>query len=145
MNRVATERRKTMISLSSKIQNQTYPLNELEHLLKPLGYDIGGGWEYDYGFFDYKIDDEAGYTFLRVPFKAVKGQLDQNGAVVEIGEPYLLNHKYQRGLDDNAQVGNASASLNQFSEPVDADASIDERWIKIGEQLVQELENVLLS
>ncbi|RDI36663.1 YugN-like family protein [Falsibacillus pallidus] len=134
-----------MIELESRIEGQHYQLYKLEQLLKPLGYTIGGNWEYDHGCFDYKIDDEVGYQFLRLPFTSVDGQLDARGATVKLGKPYLLSHKYQRGLDDNANIFNVSASFNQFQEPVDKDASFPEEYISVGKELVKELEEVLLD
>ncbi|MBM7704653.1 YugN-like family protein [Metabacillus iocasae] len=134
-----------MIELSSKLEGQSFTLYQLEDQLKPLGYSIGGNWDYDHGYFDYKIDDEVGYQFLRIPFQAVDGQLDSRGTTVKFGTPYLLSHKYQIGLDDNVHVGNANASFDQFSEPQDPDASFPEKYISIGKELVAELEATLLS
>ncbi len=132
-----------MITIDSKIENTTKTLYELETLVKPLGYDIGGNWDYDHGYFDYKIDDEVGYQFLRVPFIAVKGTLDARGAIVQLGKPLVLSHKYQRGLDDHVHSGNMKASFDQFSEPQDPDASVDEEAVNTGKRLVAELEKVL--
>ncbi|MGM0854517.1 MAG: YugN-like family protein [Bacillota bacterium] len=134
-----------MIELSSNIEGRHYQLYKLEQLLKPLGYSIGGNWDYDHGYFDYKIDDEVGYQYLRVPFTSVDGQLDSRGATVEFGKPFLLSHKYKRGLDDYASTGTFSGSVNQFSEPQDSDASFPEEYIEVGKDLVKELENVLFS
>jgi hypothetical protein len=135
---------KNVKELSSKLEGQHYKLYKLEQVLKPLGYSIGGNWDYDHGYFDYKIDDSVGYQFLRVPFIAVDGQLDSRGTTVEFGKPFLLSHKYQRGLDDHASAGDISGVVNQFSEPVDADASFPEEYITTGKELVKELEDVLL-
>ncbi len=134
-----------MIELSSSIEGKHYQLYKLEQLLKPLGYSIGGNWDYDHGYFDYKIDDEVGYQFLRVPFKSVDGQLDSRGATVEFGKPFLLAHKYQRGLDDDAAAGDFSGTVNQFQEPEDPDASIPDEYIAVGQELIKELENVIDS
>ena len=134
-----------MIELSSSIEGKHYQLYKLEQLLKPLGYSIGGNWDYDHGYFDYKIDDEVGYQFLRVPFKSVDGQLDSRGATVEFGKPFLLAHKYQRGLDDYAAAGDFSGTVNQFQEPEDPDASIPDEYIAVGQELIKELENVIDS
>lgn len=133
-----------MIPISSKIENQSFQLIDLENKLKPLGYVIGGNWDYDHGYFDYKIEDEAGYQFLRVPFSAVDGQLDSNGATVKLGRPFLLSHKYQAGLDDHAGAGNFSAMTDQFSEPQDPDAEVPDQYLDLGKSLVEELEDVLL-
>jgi hypothetical protein len=134
-----------MKEITSKLEGEQFELNELEYTMKPLGYDFGGGWDYDHGTLDYKLDDEEGYMFLRIPFKAVKGELDRTGCVVELQAPFLLHHVYQRGLDDHVTAGNSSATLNQFSEPQDPDGSIDDKWLEAGEKLVRELEDQLLS
>ncbi|UQD53157.1 hypothetical protein C0971_14855 [Bacillus methanolicus] len=133
-----------MYEISSRIEGKHFELYKLEQLLKPLGYSIGGNWDYDHGSFDYKIDDEAGYQFLRIPFRAIDGQLDSHGCTVMVGRPYLLSHIYESGLDDHAIVGNTFASFNQFSEPVDKDAGFPETYVNIGKSLVNELESVLL-
>ncbi|GMB08985.1 YugN-like protein [Thermolongibacillus altinsuensis] len=134
-----------MIEIPSKLEGQTFKLYTLEQQLKPLGYVIGGNWDYDHGSFDYKMADDGGYQFLRIPFVAVDGQLDSNGATVELGRPYLLSHQYQRGLDDHAHVGNMNASVNQFSEPEDPDATFPEKYISVGKTLVRELEARLIE
>jgi hypothetical protein len=133
-----------MIEISSKIVGRQYDLYKLEQILKPIGYSIGGNWDYDHGSFDYKIDDEEGYQFLRVPFKAIDGQLDSRNCTVEIQTPFLLSHVYESGIDhDHSEIGNASAAFNQFQEPVDKDATFPEKDIAKGQELVKELEDVL--
>ncbi|KOO48533.1 YugN-like family protein [Priestia koreensis] len=134
-----------MIELTSRIDGETFKLFYLEEKLKPLGYTIGGGWDYDHGSFDYKIDDEVGYQFLRVPFVAVDGALDTKGTTVRIQKPLLLSHKYQIGLDDHVHVGNLKASIDQFAEPQDPDAQFPEKYVDLGCSLVRELEEVLLK
>ncbi|MDT2045075.1 hypothetical protein CHN50_09100 [Priestia aryabhattai] len=134
-----------MIELASKLEGELFKLYVLEQTLKPLGYVIGGNWDYDHGFFDYKINDEVGYQFLRIPFQAMDGQLDSQGTTVQIGKPYLLSHKYQIGLDDNVHVGNANASFNQFAEPQDPDAQFPEEYISLGKELLKEAEAALQS
>jgi hypothetical protein len=133
---------KYMIEMPSQIENQQFKLIDLEKKLKPLGYDIGGNWDYDHGYFDYKMDDEVSYLFLRVPFTAVEGELDRKGVVVQLGRPFLLSHVYQRGLDDH--VDDPNPWVNQFSEPVDKDGQFPQNWVQTGKDLVKELETVLL-
>ncbi|WP_078379235.1 YugN-like family protein [Sutcliffiella halmapala] len=134
-----------MIPIPSKVEGTDFHLYKLEKELQELGYSIGGNWDYDHGYFDYKIDDKVGYQYLRVPFQAVDGQLDSQGTTVRIGRPFLLSHKYQIGVDDNAHVGNGAAAFNQFSEPVDSDASFPKEYVELGRSLVKELEAVLLT
>jgi hypothetical protein len=130
-----------MIEIPSSVEGKQYDLYKLEQMLKPIGYSIGGNWDYDHGAFDYKINDEVGYQFLRLPFSAIDGQLDARNCTVELGRPFLLSHKYQIGLDDQVSAG----TLNQFSEPVDKDASFPEQYIETGKVLVKELESILSS
>ncbi|MBY6035030.1 YugN-like family protein [Fictibacillus nanhaiensis] len=134
-----------MKAIKSKLENELIALNEAEDVLKSMGFSYGGNWDYDHGYFDYKLDDEVGYTFLRVPFEAVEGELDKKDTVIKFGEPFLLAHKYQVGLDDYASTGNLSGSVNQFSEPQDPDASVDKKWINIGKELVNKVEHALLK
>jgi hypothetical protein len=46
------QRRDNMIELSSRLDGTLFKLYELEKTLKPLGYNIGGNWDYDHGSFD---------------------------------------------------------------------------------------------
>lgn len=38
-----------MIPIPSVIDGQSFLLQELEQVMKPLGYVINGGWEYNHG------------------------------------------------------------------------------------------------
>jgi YugN-like family len=134
-----------MKPIKSRLENELCALNEAEVTLKDMGFSYGGNWEYDHGYFDYKFDDEKGYTFLRIPFKAIEGELDKKDTVIQLGQPFLLAHKYQIGLDDNGGTGSFSGSVNQFSEPQDPDASIDKQWIGLGQELIQRVESALLN
>jgi hypothetical protein len=133
-----------MIELTSQLEGKRFDLYQLEQALKPMGYSIGGNWDYDQGSFDYKIADEPGYQFLRLPFTAVEGQLDAKNCVVEFRRPFLLGHVYQEGLDDHVHVDNSNASFNQFSEPVEKDGDVPDRFVKIGKTLIKDVENALL-
>lgn len=133
-----------MIPIPSAIDGQSFLLQELEQVMKPLGYVINGGWEYDHGYFDYKIDDRDGYLFLRVPVNAVQGSLDERGAAVRIGTPFMLRQVLQTDVDDQAEGGPFQSLFNQFSEPERRDAEIDPAFLDIGASLVKELEDVLL-
>jgi hypothetical protein len=132
-----------MIEIPSQLEGKHFDLYKLEQILKPIGYTIGGNWDYDHGAFDYKMNSNDGYLYLRLPFSAVDGQLDSRNCTVELGRPYLLNHVYQEGLDDHAHVDNSSAAFNQFQEPVDEDGRISENIQEVGKTIVQNLETVL--
>ncbi|MGE6257584.1 YugN-like family protein [Heyndrickxia sporothermodurans] len=134
-----------MYKIPSKIDGKQYQLYELEQILKPIGYSIGGGWDYDQGYFDFKMANDEGYQFLRVPFTPIDGQLDTRGVVVQLGTPFILNHVYQEEMDDHAGVGNAAAAFDQFAEPKDEDGDISKKYINYGKELVRELEHLILS
>jgi len=134
-----------MIEIPSKIEGKQFDLYKLEQTLKPIGYSIGGNWDYDHGSFDYKLNDESSYQFLRVPFTAIDGQLDARNCTVELGRPFLLSHEYQMELDDQARAGTFSGTLNQFSEPIDKDGEVPERLIEDGKGLIAKLESILAT
>ncbi|WP_127813201.1 YugN-like family protein [Bacillus thuringiensis] len=130
-----------MIPIQSNLEGRTYALYKLEEIMKPLGYSIGGNWDYEKGCFDYKIDEEDGYQFLRVSFTAVDGELDVPGVVVRLGTPYILSHVYQDELDDHVNTLTAGTSgMDQFAEPKDSDGDVKRKYVNIGKVLIQELE-----
>lgn len=133
-----------MIEVPSQLENQTYKLIDLENKLKPIGYVIGGGWEYDHGCFDYKFEDDGCYLFVRLPFTAVEGEeLDVKGVHVTMGRPFLLAHQYKQGLDDH--VHDPNPIFNQFSEPADPDASFPQQWVETGKEYVREAEQIIMN
>ncbi|MED4227754.1 YugN-like family protein [Neobacillus cucumis] len=134
-----------MFEIPSKVEGKQFELYKLELKLKPIGYTIGGNWDYDHGAFDYKLNDEDSYQFLRLPFSAIDGELDSGGCKVEIGRPFLLSHQYEAGIDEHGDTGDFSGTLNQFQAPTDQDADIPSPYIDKGKRLVAELEKVLLS
>lgn len=134
-----------MIEIPSKVEGKQFDLYKLEQKLKPIGYSIGGNWDYDHGAFDYKLNDEGSYQFLRVPFTAVDGQLDVRNCTVSIGRPYMLAHEYESNNDVQGETGNFSASFNQFQEPTNKDANVPNQYIDKGKALVADLETILLT
>ncbi|PFK34249.1 hypothetical protein COI93_17215 [Bacillus cereus] len=134
-----------LIPIQSNLEGHTYALFKLEETLKPLGYSIGGNWDYDKGCFDYKIDEEDGYQFLRLPFTAIDGELDVPGVVVRLDTPYILSHVYQDELDNQVNTLAGTSGLDQFAEPKDADGTIKQKYIDIGKALVKELESRLIN
>ncbi len=135
----------TMHALDSLLEGERMLLSEAEDVLKPLGFSIGGSWDYDHGYFDYKLSDHPGYQFIRLPFTAAAGELDSENCIVRFGQPFLLGHRYQENLDDHAEPSLLSASFNQFSEPADKDAEIKDEYIAAGKVLLQDAEAALLN
>ncbi|GAA0500238.1 YugN-like family protein [Salinibacillus aidingensis] len=134
-----------MLQLDSAIENQVFSLNELENKLKPLNFTIGSNWEYDHGYFDNQLQSEGTYYFLRIPFNAEIGQLDEPGVQVRVGRPFLLGHQYASGTDEDAVIGNMTAIVNQFQSPVDPDTEVPEDIQSKGDELIKTVEQALLS
>ncbi|WP_138420283.1 YugN-like family protein [Aquibacillus sediminis] len=133
-----------MIPVPSQLEDRVFPLYELEKQLKPLGYVIGGNWDYDHGSIDYKMADDDGYQFIRIPFTLEEGMLDAPGAIVRIGQPLLLHHKYQPSVEDHADNGVIQGAINQFQSPTDPDAEVSDKYIEKGKRLIEQVERILL-
>jgi hypothetical protein len=125
------------------LENQKGRFEEIHQLLQEQGFEEGGNWEYDHGFFDRKLQDQPGYLFVRIPVFVEQGAFGEDEAQVRLGTPLLLRHKYQIGNDDNVDIGVHNASLNQFQEPVDSDASLKQEDIEKGRKVIQQVEKVL--
>ncbi len=112
-------------------------------LLYPEGFTIGGGWNYDHGYFDHPLDweTEQGYRYyLRIPVYAMKGEIEEPNAVVELGKPFVIKHEFRTKNDPAGDAGVVSSLVNQFSEPVPTDnAEIDEQWIARARKLVERI------
>ncbi|MDC3412392.1 YugN-like family protein [Aquibacillus sp. 3ASR75-11] len=134
-----------MIPITSKLEDSVFPLDDLEAQLKPLGFTIGGNWEYDQGSFDYKIATDNGYQFLRIPFITTDGNLDGPSARVRLGKPFLLAHQYQNELDDHVKNGAVRGAFDQFQEPADSDAEVPDYYVEKGKQLIDQLEQLLVE
>ncbi|PAD18782.1 MULTISPECIES: YugN-like family protein [Shouchella] len=136
-----------MIALESTIEGKQYKAKELQSVLESLGYTLGGNWDYDHGYYDYKISSDNGYTFLRIPVQAVEGELGSKDAVIQVGTLYLLNHVYQQDNDEESLSGVvpavAEGLVNQFQAPVDKDGEVSDKYRSLAENLVAELEQTL--
>ncbi|GAA0355841.1 YugN family protein [Bacillus horti] len=124
----------------TSLENFQGSFGEIKRFLQEKGYDEGGNWEYDHGYFDKKIADSPGYLFIRIPIIVQEGTFGEDEARVKIGTPFLLRHKYQIGNDDHVHVTLANASLNQFAEPQDPDASLEQDEIDSTWEIIRRLE-----
>lgn len=119
-----------------------------DQLREVLGEDqfTLSNWEYEYGYFDKQLDLKS-MVFLRLPIETVSGELDDPAAVVQFGNPFVLKHVYQTGNDPD--IGYASgpalaASFNQFQEPQDKDAEVEDEYVEMAKQIVRRLEQKLM-
>lgn len=126
----------------TSIENYQGHYGALRDFFNEQGYEVGGNWDYDHGYFDKKLADSPGYLFIRIPVFAQIGEFGQDDAVVKVGRPLLLRHKYQIGNDDYVDMTVTNASVNQFSEPQDPDASLKNEEVENTQQLIHQLDDV---
>lgn len=130
-----------MIQIDSSLNGYKTTLYKLETALKPIGFSVGGGWEYDHGYFDYRISKEGSYYYLRLPFQAINGELGVPDVEVEVGAPFLLGHQYEDGIDKDGEIGNISAAFNQFQSPIDKDMEeIPDEYQEQGKAIIKRAE-----
>ncbi|PSL44487.1 YugN-like protein [Salsuginibacillus halophilus] len=127
-----------METLDSRLAGRRLPLKDIEETSKRYDFRLGGGWEYDHGYLDHKLDTSDGvYYFLRVPLTPVDGTMEDAKTLVELGTPFVLAHAYEDGIDEEADHSNAL--VNQFSAPEDEDAEVPEEMKTAGEKKLQAL------
>ena len=106
---------------------------------------LGGNWDYDRGSFDRYLD-ESRTVWLRIPFHMTQGELDSevidSGARIQFEKPVVLKHLYKEGLDGAARINTYGALLNQFQEPTDRDADVEQHWIAQGKNILSEVERL---
>lgn len=137
-----------MVPLTSKLENIEEGFVNVNRYLEEHEFALGGNWEYDHGYFDRHLD-EGQKVWLRLPFQVthgtMEGESDESDAVIKFGQPFVLRHLYNEGLDQEAAMNVTGAMLNQFQEPVNPDASVDDRWVKKAESVLRNVERGILQ
>lgn len=136
-----------MIPISSSLEGREAAFANLEDYLGQYEFTLGGNWEYDHGYFDRYLDEEH-KVWIRVPFQVTGGTFDGDSdstdAVVKVGQPFVLKHLYNDGLDRQADVMVTKALVNQFQSPVDKDAPLERQWVEKAEGLLRKVEQGLV-
>jgi len=138
-----------MIPLTSKLENVETTYAGVVQEMTRHGFTLGGNWDYDHGCFDRALDDRR-QVWLRVPFRVTGGSLNGESAEVnenthiKFGTPYVLKHVYEEGVDEDGKAGPLRSLVDQFQEPVDQDADVEEHWVSLARQQLSELENAVL-
>jgi hypothetical protein len=134
-----------MIPLSSRLESSEQPFQDMKDALEEHEFALGGSWDYIHGSFDRYLD-EAHKVWLRVPFDVVNGHVDSESAdskaTIKIGQPFVLKHVYNEGLDSEAHPKAIGSFIDQFQEPLDADAQIESKWIKKAEDVLHQVEQL---
>jgi hypothetical protein len=135
-----------MIPLKSRIENLRASYGDLKNIFEQQGFVLGGGYEYDHGFFDKPLDpesDQAHRAYLRVPIFSVEGNIEEDNATVRLGKPFVLKHEFKTGPDDRVTTGAFSGLVNQFAEPADKDDAVETVWVERAKSALDELERGL--
>jgi hypothetical protein len=132
-----------MIPLQSTLENYEDQFMTIKQALTDYKFELGGNWDYKMGYFDRNLDNDN-KVWLRIPFQVTDGKLDseslENGAKVRLGEPFVLKHLYNEGLDAEASVMTYKALVDQFQDPVQADAPVESHWVDQARTLIKEVE-----
>ena len=133
-----------MIAISSELENYKDQFVKLNDSLEEFGFSLGGNWDYEQGCFDRYLD-EAHKVWLRIPFLVTSGSLDglsdSTNAVVQLGKPFVLKHLYNDGLDQEAAPNVYASLVNQFQEPIDKDAKVEDKWLEQAAAIIKTVEH----
>ncbi|NBD26146.1 YugN family protein [Paenibacillus glycinis] len=136
-----------MIPLESKLESSEKEFTEVKSMLEEQQFALGGDWNYDHGYFDRYLDEEH-MVWLRMPFSVINGSIDDTtqdlDAKIMLGRPFVLKHVYNEGLDKEAHMKTIGSLMDQFQEPVDADAEVESKWVNQAKKVLVEVEERLL-
>ena len=134
-----------MYAIPSSLTSQEKYYNSVKETLSPHGFGLGGNWDYDHGSFDCALDDVS-KVWLRLPFDVIVGRLDdgaeQGSTIIRFGQPFVLKHVYNEGLDREAQPRALGGLIDQFSDPIDADGQVESHWVETARQKLNEVEGL---
>jgi hypothetical protein len=134
-----------MYAIPSSLTSQVQEYVIVKNALSEHGFALGGNWSYDHGSFDCALD-EANKVWLRLPFDVTIGNLDsesqENDTKIRFGQPFVLKHVYNEGLDREAQPRALGAMMDQFSDPVDPDDEIESHWIDRAKEKLNTVESI---
>lgn len=136
-----------MRPISSSLENQVTEYDRMKDVLQQHQFTLGGNWDYDHGYYD-RFLDEAHQVWLRIPFTVTAGKLDGENVSnpdtsVRIGTPFVLKHVYNEGLDEEAEPRVSAAFFDQFQDPLDKDASVEDRWVQEAKSVLGHVEKAM--
>jgi len=135
-----------VILLQSSLEHIEVRLSDAKNQLGEHHFTIGGNWDYKHGCFDRSLDGEN-KVWLRIPFQVTQGSIDRERVdqqtQISFGTPFVLNHVYQEGNDEDARFMTYGGLMNQFQNPIDKDANIEQTWIDQASTLLRKIEKEL--
>ncbi|MEK3890027.1 YugN family protein [Bacillus sp. FSL K6-3431] len=135
-----------MLHLDTDMEGIQMTFGEARNLLKNHGLVLGGGWEYDSGFFDGVMHREHGETYyIRMPIQVIEGELDRSDALIEFQKSFVIKHVVNVGLDKDENSLLTVTGFSQFQEPLDRDGYIRDKskWQEFGEEAIGDILNKL--
>jgi len=134
-----------MIPLQSELTGKEFDFIHSKNELFRLDFSFGGNWDYDHGSFDKFLDSEQ-KVWLRIPFRMTQGEMDaevqDTEARIVFKQPFVLKHLYQEGLDEEARFTAMGGFVNQFQDPVDKDADIEQIWVEEARAVLEQAERL---
>lgn len=105
------------------IQGKTVLFSDLESVMRTLEIIRGGQWDYERVTYDHKFENRntGDIYYLRVPGVAVKGEIEQPDAEIELMTPILGHYYYPHGVEYDEEfptplVQKCKEKLNQLKE-----------------------------
>ncbi|MHA6260773.1 YugN family protein [Sporosarcina sp. CAU 1771] len=135
-----------MLELETKLEGKSSYFGLVRDCISEIGYHIGGNWDYHKGYFDHILCSEEGERiYVRIPFRVLDGELDQDEAYIRFEKPYIIKHVVHIGLDRDGSSLIDATGFSQFQPPLDKDGQIKDksRWMHAGEVAVQQLVDCL--
>lgn len=135
-----------LLKLHTDIEGKQAYFGDVKKIFKSNGFTFCSNFEYHKGKFDMVLCREGGETiYIRIPFDVLKGELDRPKAFIQFGQPYVIKHVVNTGLDWDGNSLLTTTGFNQFQEPLDKDGNIldKSRWEEAGEQQVHHVMSVM--
>lgn len=133
---------------NTKIEGQTAGFEHFRTRLTPLDFVVGANWDYNHGLFDRALDG-VDKVYLRIPFQVVEGEFDgestQESTRVQIGKPLVIKHIYEEGIDEGADTGLFSSLVDQFQDPIEKDAPVEDKWVVKAREVMAQVDATLTS
>jgi hypothetical protein len=129
--------------LTSNLTHHEQSIASTMHVLHEFNFILGGNWDYEHGYLDRSLDEEN-KVWLRIPFHVMSGEFDGNAdhsqAIIRLGTPIVLHHRYNEELDTEAKIHVVGALVDQFQDPIEPDADVEQHWIEVANQLLDRIE-----
>lgn len=110
----------------SGIAGKIIQFSDLEDIMHTLEMIRGGQWDWERVTYDHKFENRntGDIYYLRVQGVAIKGEIEQSQALVQLKTPILGHHYYPHGIEydedfPNALVRKCNEKLAQLKELLD--------------------------